>query len=86
MALSLIELWPFEEVLQLPLYAVALVPLFIGFLLGWIWGWANGLPDRMYARQLDKELAALNGKIGDLQKSAVDQASKAKPKSFWSRL
>ncbi|MDD3029454.1 MAG: LapA family protein [Alphaproteobacteria bacterium] len=77
-----VALWFFDETLLVPLYAVALVPLFVGLFLGWLWAWIRAIPDRLYARQISKELAALNGRIGELQKNGIPQASQAK-RSFW---
>ncbi len=69
---------------KMPLYAVGLGPLVFGFFLGLFLGWLNGLPHKMHARKLVKELGSLNDKIGELQKTATVQHAKVKTiKPFW---
>jgi len=81
-----VEIWPYMYPFDVPLYAVALAPLAVGFLSGSLWGVIGAVSHRLHVRRLKKELVSLNGKIGDLQKAAVVQQAKAKPKlSFWSR-
>jgi len=81
-----VEIWPYMYPFEVPLYAVALVPLAIGFLAGSLWGMIGAVSHRLHLRRLNKEMVSLNGKIGELQKAAVVQQAKAKPKlSFWSR-
>lgn len=77
-----VGLWPFIGSLQAPLYAVGLAPLAFGFAFGGFLGWLGGVPHRLRAMRLNKELVSLSGRLGELQKNA-----KAKPKpSFWKRL
>jgi len=73
-----VVLWPFQNPVQAPLYAVGLVPLAFGFFIGSFWGWIGSLSHRLHARQLHKELTTLKRDLGN--------AAKVKTKtSFWSR-
>jgi uncharacterized integral membrane protein len=72
-----VAMWPFNESLQSPLYAIGLVPLAFGFFLGSFWGWISILAYRLRERRLTKELASLKGKL-------IQQQPAKKP-SFWSR-
>jgi lipopolysaccharide assembly protein A len=81
-----VGMWPFKDSIQAPLYAVGLAPLAFGFFFGSFWGWISGLPHRLHVRRLNKELASLSNKLGELQKNVIVQQEKVKPKSsFWSR-
>ena len=81
-----IGLWPLSGELQIPLYVVGLMPLLFGLLVGGLLGWLAGVPHRLRARRLHKELGALNEKIDQLQKSAIIQADHILPKkAFWRR-
>jgi uncharacterized integral membrane protein len=80
-----VGLWPLEDSLHVPLAAVGLVPLAFGFLVGGIAGWASGVPHRLQVRRLNKDLGALNKKIGDLQNSSIVQREKFKPSLFFWR-
>jgi len=50
--------WPFDYHFVLPLYAVALLALFVGLIMGAIIAWVGTLRYRFEARRLRKELAA----------------------------
>jgi uncharacterized integral membrane protein len=76
-----IGMWPFQGSVEAPLYAASLIPLIAGLFIGGLFGWASGIPHRRRAKQADKELSSLKGKLGELTGSA----QKPKPKSFWSR-
>ena len=78
-----VALWPFADAVTLPLYAVGLAPLFFGLIFGGLWGWIGGVPHRLRARRLNKELGALNEKIGELKKSSPQTPSTATKSSLW---
>ncbi|MDD3371476.1 MAG: lipopolysaccharide assembly protein LapA domain-containing protein [Alphaproteobacteria bacterium] len=80
-----VTVWPLGEFYNVPLYAVGLVPLGLGFLLGALFGLAAVIPQRLRVRRLTKELGALSSKIGELQNTSVVQQVKGKKPSFWSR-
>jgi uncharacterized integral membrane protein len=81
-----VTLWPLESSWQTPLYLVGFVPLVFGLVFGGLWGWIGGVPHRLRARRLNKELGALNSKIDELQKSAIVQSAQIMPKrNFWTR-
>ncbi|MFA5040992.1 MAG: LapA family protein [Bdellovibrionales bacterium] len=63
-----VTMWPFKDSLQTPLYAVALVPLALGFLLGTIQGWIANFSFRMKARKASKELNSLKTELGKFGK------------------
>ena len=72
--------------LQLPLYLVGFAPLVFGFLVGGLWGWLGGIPHRLRARRLNKELGTLSGRIDELQKTAIVQSAEVARKStLWGR-
>ncbi len=66
-----ISLWPFGVEIEAPLYLLTLGTLFFGILLGAVIAWFNLLPHRLRARQLRKDLAELQGKLADVQKTAL---------------
>jgi len=79
-------MWPLSGTLEIPLYLAGLVPLIFGLLLGAALGWLAGVPHRLRARRLHKELNVLNDRIDDLQKTSIIQhAETEKKKSFWER-
>ena len=81
-----VALWPLPGTLQVPLYLTGLAPLAFGLIFGGLWGWLSGVPHRLRARGLKKELHALNEKIDDLQKSvAARPPPLARKKHFWER-
>jgi uncharacterized integral membrane protein len=81
-----VAFWPFEGAIQIPLYLVGLLPLAFGLLFGAFWGWVASMPHRLKSRRLNKELDALNNRIGDLQKAAIVQQAQIEPKRpFWAR-
>jgi uncharacterized integral membrane protein len=81
-----VALWPLDGTLHMPLYATSLIPLLFGLILGTALGWISSVPHRLRARRLNKELFALNDKIGDLQKaSLVQQVQTTTKRPFWER-
>lgn len=50
--------WPFDYQFMLPVYAVALLSLFVGVIMGAVIAWIGTLRYRFEARRLRKELAA----------------------------
>lgn len=69
-----IDLWPSPYVIDLPLFGVALVALFIGFLWGGIIAWVYGGKTRQRVRNLyrrtesdKRELAVLRQKVAKLE-------------------
>ncbi len=79
-------MWPFDGALTMPLYLAGLLPLIFGLFFGALLGWLTGMPHRLRARRLHKELNALNNQIDDLQKTSIIQhADIEKKKRFWER-
>jgi uncharacterized integral membrane protein len=79
-----VAMWPLTGVLQVPLYLAGLVPLAAGLIFGGVWGWLTGVPHRLRAHRLHKELDALNDKMSELQKGALVQLAPPAPrKPFW---
>jgi uncharacterized integral membrane protein len=87
-----ISLWPLGVEIQAPLYLLTLGTFLFGILVGAVIAWFAMIPHRMKARQLRKDLAALQGKVVDLQQTVLppqthdDDFLLAGPKSkrrFW---
>jgi uncharacterized integral membrane protein len=79
-----VGLWPLDGAMASPLYAIGLAPLVFGLVFGGLWGWLGSMPHRLRARRLNKELTALNDKIGEMQRDASAQPTKVKGQSgFW---
>ncbi len=81
----IVALWPFDGMRQVPLFTVGLVPLGMGLIVGGMIGWVTSLPHRLKVRRLNKELGALNVKIGELQQKADICRKDAKSYSFFRR-
>jgi uncharacterized integral membrane protein len=73
----LVALWPFEEVLSLPLFAVALVPLIVGFAAGALFGGVRVLRHRRAARSLAKRAAQLEREVEGLRQADAGSAAPA---------
>lgn len=76
---TVIDLWPFPYSMTVPVFAVAIACVFVGFLWGGVVAWAGAGQARHrareYARRYDaqqRELAALRGKV-----EAADAARKS---------
>jgi uncharacterized integral membrane protein len=78
--------WPSQGIVQIPVYVVGLVPLFLGLAVGGFWGWLCGVPHRFRVHGLKKEVALLYSKIGELESTALRQnAPTIAKKHFWER-
>ncbi len=66
---------PFHDSIDLPLYAIALVAAFLGFLFGAFSAWLNGAPKRKERRSLNKRVKYLEKELSRLQKIAGDEES-----------
>ncbi|MDR3449931.1 MAG: LapA family protein [Alphaproteobacteria bacterium] len=85
-SMAVVGMWPLSGTMEMPLYLVGLVPLAAGLFVGGLVGWLRGLPHRLKARRLHKELGALNERIGELQKAAVTEPDLPPPqRPFWKR-
>ena len=75
-----VALWPFKDSLQAPLYAIGLVPLALGFIVGSLQGWIGSLPHRLRLRRVSKELDSIKRNLGKVR---VEESKRKS--SFWSR-
>jgi len=81
-----LAMWPFSATLQAPLYLIGLAPLAFGLAFGALWGWLSAWPHRLRARRLNKEVGMLTDKIGELQKTAINEPLPTLRKHiFWRR-
>lgn len=71
-----LSFWPFDAQIVLPLSLVALGLLFLGILLGAMIGWLGGLPKRLQAYALRRELAAAQKHVTELQTKLAAHAAK----------
>jgi uncharacterized integral membrane protein len=62
-----VALWPFSDVLVMPLYLLALVALGIGFLAGELVAWLNGGRWRREARRRQRRIEALERELAATQ-------------------
>ncbi|MCL2505769.1 MAG: LapA family protein [Alphaproteobacteria bacterium] len=62
-----LDLWPFDRAVEVRVFVIALVPLFIGFCLGFFIGWLKTVPYKSQIRTFNKELKDINEKISDLR-------------------
>lgn len=76
-----VNLWPSENVVDMPLYAVGILPLLFGMAFGSVCTWIGHLPHRLHSHRLSKELNELNEKIGELRAEGGHGHEK---KHFWS--
>ena len=70
-----VEIWPFPYQLQLGLYAVILLAVFVGFLAGLIAAWLSGGKRRREMRALRKENRDLHASLARAQ-AVQDAAAK----------
>jgi lipopolysaccharide assembly protein A len=68
-----VSLWPFGVEVVTSLYILSIGTLFLGFLLGAVFGWAIHVPHRMEARRLRRHVADLKEKIEDMRNNAGAQ-------------
>jgi uncharacterized integral membrane protein len=65
-----VSLWPLGIEILAPLYILTIGTLFIGLLLGAIFGWIIHLPHRLETRRLKRDIANLKEKMEDMHVSA----------------
>jgi putative membrane protein len=73
-----LEFWPFPGSLELPLYAVGLVTMVVGFLIGGIVAWLGAGESRQRARVAEREARSLETRLADAQ-SEVEKARALAP-------
>jgi uncharacterized integral membrane protein len=72
-----ISLWPLaDRVIAVPLYAVVLVAMLLGVLLGSIIAWIQGSHGRQQRRILAREVTALKRQVGVLRGNKVETQGK----------
>ena len=62
-----LSLWPFDAVMDVPLYLLVLGALLAGILLGGLATWAAMVPDQFIARRLRKDVSLLHAKLDQMQ-------------------
>ncbi len=67
-----LDLWPFEFALEVPVFALVLVSIFLGFLIGALTLWLSGGKQRRRARATRSRLAKLER---DVQRQQVATAA-----------
>jgi uncharacterized integral membrane protein len=67
-----LDLWPFEIALQVPVFALVLGSLFLGFLIGALAMWLSGGKQRRQAR-------AARGRLAKLERAVQRQQGAAPP-------
>ena len=57
---------------HVPLFVLAFVPLFVGFVLGAVSGWAGGLKYRQRADRLKRQIRTLEEELSNLRNQPLD--------------
>jgi len=81
-----LSLWPFGVEVVAPLYIFAIGTLFIGILLGAVFGWAVHLRHRMELRRLRRDIAHLHEKIEDMRAAASGPQGRDMSRSLIARM
>ena len=68
-ARATIDLWPFPISLDMPIYAVVLISIVAGFLIGATAAWLGGGKWRKLARQRERAVASLNRQLAAVKES-----------------
>jgi uncharacterized integral membrane protein len=76
-----ISLWPLVYRLEAPLYIVVTGALFLGFIIGLLYGWIGSLRARRRARSETKQVAKLQAENEELQRklALAESAAHALP-------
>jgi uncharacterized integral membrane protein len=70
-----VGLWPLPDVVEIPVYLIVLVTLFVGFFLGALSGWFGGHRRRRTARHDRRRIAALERELAATQARLDDGAA-----------
>ena len=65
-----LDLWPFELSLQLPLFLMVLISFLVGFLAGGCVAWISAGPGRRQAREARRAASRLERQVADLEQRA----------------
>ena len=66
--------FPLDGRMELPIYVVALVPLAVGLVAGWVLRWHSGGAERARSRRLGRERVRLQHELDEARKRAEGNA------------
>jgi len=70
-----VDLWPFGFIVELPVFAIVLASLLLGFVLGGIAAWMSGTKNRRKARAAKHEAASAKRDLAALRLDAQQQSA-----------
>jgi len=73
-----IGLWPLDDKLVLPLYAIVTGALFLGLVVGLVYGWAGNLRVRQRARNETRRANKLEAEAAELRRKLTEAESVAR--------
>ena len=74
-----VDLWPFELALEVPVFALLLGGLLVGFFCGAIVMWFSQGKNRRRGREAKREAAGLQRRVADLERQQVAGGETANP-------
>ena len=63
-----VDFWPFGYLIELPVFAIVLTSLLIGFVLGGIVAWITGTSRRLRGRAAERDAAQLRRELAELRR------------------
>ncbi|MEX2449728.1 MAG: LapA family protein [Rhodospirillales bacterium] len=65
-----VDFWPFGYLIELPVFAIVLTSLLIGFVLGGIVAWITGAARRLRGRAAERDAAQLRRELAELRRES----------------
>ncbi|MEQ8194178.1 MAG: LapA family protein [Rhodospirillales bacterium] len=65
-----VDFWPFGLTVELPVFAIVLTSLLLGFVLGGIVAWITGTPRRLRGKAAEREAAALKRELNEARRES----------------
>ena len=66
-AMTKVDLWPFGFIVELPVFAIVLASLLLGFVLGGIVAWMSGAKSRRNARSVARDATNVRRELESLR-------------------
>lgn len=76
-----LHFWPLPESLEVPVYAVGLITMLTGFLIGGVVAWFGALEARQRARTAERELRTLEARLSDARDETARTWAISPPKN-----
>ncbi len=71
-----VDLWPLAYIVELPVFAIMLVSLLFGFVLGGVIAWTSGAKNRSKARSVARDATSARRELSALRQEARNKSGK----------